>query len=534
MVLKLVNPVDASEFNRINLRVYINHAVGLATHNANDITEEAIGDYMETFAVGGGMYSYLNLTSAYYADADGMVRQIVFRFLEDCKQQYYTNGEPIYNGDTPVRDTFHFISYNVSQETLVTKDSFTIKDTPDAYEIAFAFNKGGEALNNTLDMSLVKFNGYTFAQILSECTDATAGWKVVKGVYQLQLVLPKAYTGNAQVKNPTYSYAGNNMQVIAGLIFPNGERLENSYTCHLYANEKIVDCDMVGEYEATKVQRVEYGFVQDSGNIVFTVYFDKSITSSLYVHVCETEQWRSTELYKASKENYDANISKVFVDGGYKTSLLDNILINGHSVGEWHAYDSLQSTNVQVHYGKEGFNSIDIVFAKGCPNTYNDLAELVTAGEGVTVEIRSGLKFMVQTETKETQSFVLKNGQFAEVTTAKPLHVYFDGQEVTQDQTITVQAETSIANVQVEGPLEYSVEATKNGNTTEYTVKYDGDNVFKFTVVEDLVVVDSKTDLLGGCLSQVRFGSVCGIALAMAAATAICVRRKENEEKFDR
>ena len=116
-------------------------------------------------------------------------------------------------------------------------------------------------------------------------------------------------------------------------------------------------------------------------------------------------------MFKHDSTLYNEGISNIFVTGGYKSSLLNNVIVNGKTIGEWHAFDSKTLTNVQVHYGKGGFNSLSIVFAKTSPNTYNGIAELLASGEGIEIEVKSGLKFMTNTETRATQIFLLQDGK---------------------------------------------------------------------------------------------------------------------------
>lgn len=530
MVLNFVHPIDVSRFNQLNLRVYINHQIDILTYNADAVTEGSLGPALESFTVGGGVFSSLSLNSALYVDDDNQVSTIVFQFVEDCAIQY--NGEDVlYDGEgNIIRDTFHFVSFNLAKDDnadLVSNDSFMIIEGEDAYELTFRFNKIGTLVGNEgLDTSKVLVNGYALSQVLAECKDATAEWYSAKGIYQINIHLPKSYTGAAQIKNEKYSFAGNNMGVVEGLLFPNGDVLEKTYTCHLYAGEKIVDCEMVNEYKEVKVEDVTFSFVTGSQNIHFTIYFDKEITSSPYYHACEGEHWRSTELKAVNESAYDEEISKIFVDGGYKTSLLDHIVVNGLTLGEWHAHDSRQLTNVQVHYGNTALNCVDVFFEKGSPNTYNQLYDFVEAGNGITIEVKSGLKFMSRLVTQEDTSFTLENGTFVEQIADKPLHVYFDGIEVSQGDILTVNTAVSEKCISVEGVADYEISSTKNGNVTEYTIVYGNNEKFVFSVVEESVAEESE----GGCSSAFG-GSSALIALASLATAAVIVYGRKHREE---
>lgn len=533
MVLDFVHPIDAKQFAQINVRVYINHAVGLSTYNANDVTAAALGASLESFSVSGGMFSYLSLTSAFYADDDGMVDRVVFRFDEDCQVQYGANGEELIDNGRLIRDTFYFVSFNVANPDIVTKDSFTVKDLGDVYSATFRFNKVGEIENNaTLDLSKVTLNGYTLAAIKKECSAMTAEWVAVKGVYQISVSLPKTYQGDARIKNPQYNFANNHMGVEKGLTFPNGEVLGKSYACHLYSGEKLLDSNMANDLKSTQIQYIRYSFDADSDNLRFTLYFDKNVTSSPYYHACETEHWRGNDLYNFDNTLYDASIAQIFVDGGYKSSLLNSIVVNGKTIGEWHAHDSGMLTNVQTHYGNSGLNCVDVIFAEACPNTYDALNALVKSGNGIVIEVKAGLKFMVNTETKTSQTFVLTGGSFQEKVQSRDIKVYYDGALVDYGDLITVQTAVSAQSLVVDGVTEYDISSVKNGDVTVYAVTYGDGETFTFSVKEDLVQVKDKDDN-GFVVILIIVISVVVIVGAVVAIAIVLKKKKSAVTKAE-
>lgn len=543
MVLHFVHPIDATKFNQLNLRVYINHQVDVLTYNANDITTESLGTALESFTVGGGQFVRLTLNSLLYAGEDNRVSTIVFQFAGDCDPQL-KDGQLIYDGNgNIIRDTFHFVSFNVSNiesDGLVSDDSFMVLDTPDAYEITFRFNKVGTFTETALDLEKVKLNGYMLAQIKAECNDMQAEWYSARGIFQINVILPKAYTGAAQIKNGAYSYAGNNMSVMKGLVFPNGETLGKTYTCHLYAGEKFADCELVSEFDTIELLDIKVSFDAKSNNIRFTLYFDKNVTSAPYYHACEIEKWRQTDLVESHESLYDKGTSEIFLVGGYKSSLMDNIFVNGYTIGEWHAHDSRMVTNVQVHYGNSGLNCIDVIFAEACPDTYSKVYNSVTSGNGITIDVKEGLKLMTNVATTEDKKFVLANGVFSEAIAVQPLHVYFNGSEVTNGSSITVDAAAIDGSIAVEGVSDYTITSTQTDNVTKYTIAYGNSEQFVFTVTLNKVEMtetpktDSTTGEEGGCSSQMGLSAVTGLGTILAVATAIMLGRKRKyEEKYD-
>ncbi len=532
MLLRFVNPIDAQEFSRLNLRVYINHQVDVLTYNADAITEEELGPALESFTVNGGQFSSLTLNSALYADDNGEISQIVFQFAEDCQPQYNANGEILYDqAGRIIRDTFHFVSFNVAKttdNTLVSEDSFMLVDDGDQYALTFRFHKSGSSQNMTLDTSKVAVNDVLLSDVLAECSEATAEWYSAKGIYQINVSLPKSYTGAARIKNAEYGFAGNNMSVLKGLAFPNGDLLAKNYTCHLYAGERILDSELVQSYQAIEVENVLFSFIDSSQNLNFTIYFSGPITTSLYNHACEREDWRSDE--ETSKIiNYDGGSSDIFVNGGYKASLLDKVVINGRTIGEWHAFDAAALTNVQVHYGVGlELNRMDIRFEAVSKNTYDQLYGLVSDGNGVTVEVLSGLKFMTNNATTKTQAFKMVNGEFKLQQEAGVIHVYYNGSEVQNGQEITVQTSVSDASIAVEGVEEYSVSRADVDGKKVYTIAYGNGLELTFTVVEDVVVVTKEEK--DGCFAAVGANSVLAALAIGAALTIIAKRGKQYEE----
>ena len=543
-VLRLVNPISATEFNQINLRVYSNHKRTLYSYNDNGISTATLGNALESFTLGGAVFTTLNLTSSLYADADGMVRTIVFRFNEDGEPYVDPNGnhQTDANGNLE-RDQLFFISFNLANRDnseLLTKDSFIIVDNGDAYDITFRFNKACQDMNVALDTSKVTLNGQTLNKLLAECKTAKAKWTIVGLVCQIDLTLPKSYNGVSQIKNADNNFDSNNMGVLAGLAFPDGTTLDKAYTCHIYASEKILDSEVPTNYEQTKVLDITYEFVKDSRNLHFKIRFDKKITSANYYHACEIERWRENDLYQFNSLYYDSGMSKVFVKNGFKSSLLDSIVINGKTIGEWHAHDVGALTNIQTHYGASGLEYVDVNFESTVESTYGQLVGLANDGNGITIEIKEGLKFMTNCSVQKTQTFVLENGVFNELQPKKAIHVYYDGSEISNGAIINVSTAVDPASVSVDGVEDYSISYTVNGNETVFNIKYT-DGSFGFTVYEDSVEIDwnegieipdeqesqsSSDKKSGGCKSAVELPAIGALLLVAVAVITLKERRK--------
>lgn len=544
VVVKLVNPIDSKKFNTIVLKVQSNHMRTVTTYNDQN---EDLGYALQSFNLNGWSYTTLKLTSSLYADENGLVDTIIFKFMEDGSLYKANDNDTTIHYDdfgNVQRDQFFVMSVSVEnsvEKDIVLSDAFFVVETDTTNEITFRFNKQGEDRGDvTLDLSKVTLNGVTLKKILAECKTATAEWQVIGSIFQIKVSLPKSYVGEAQIKHIDQNFNTNNMSVLEGLVFPNGDVLEKTFVCHLYWAEKIVDSDMVEKYDDIKVESIAYNYAS-SGNIQFVVTFDKKITTKSYVHVCELERWRSKELVAADASYYDAQTSRAFINGGYKSSLLDNVLINGWTIAEWHAQKGVSLTNVQVHYGYSGHYTMDIHFEKASPATFNIIDGLIASGQGLTIEIRQGLKFTTDTKVAKTQTFVLKNGLFKENVKGKATHIYYDGTEVVNGANITVNADVAEESLYVEGPSDYTVSTVTNGNVTEFTVIYD-DNQFKFTVTKDFVPTEIMVQMGSsaphsknegqGCNALIPILSVIGGIVVLAGAVVLVMilrRKKENK-----
>ena len=206
-VLRFVKPIDANEFSKINLRVYSNHKRTLYTYNDDNITESSLGETLEAFALDhGGVHTRITLTSSLYADENGMIDTIVFKFNEDGEPFVDENGNNKTDEDgNLIRDQLFFVSFNLSKDTengdILTKDSFFIVENEDDYTAILRFNLSGETSDIQLDKSKVFLNGQTVAKTLSACKTATANWLKVGSFYQISVTIPKSYEGANQIKN---------------------------------------------------------------------------------------------------------------------------------------------------------------------------------------------------------------------------------------------------------------------------------------------------------------------------------------------
>ena len=516
-VAELVNPIDVEQFGLLYLNVYTNAARTVVSHNASSITANSLGEVTDTFNIPAG-FSTIKLTSALYANEDGMIDTIVFEFRD--------NGD-----ETKPNENQLFITSFYCEELLITTpvydESFFIQEDEEAYQITFRFNKKGAFEGDeALDTSKVFLNDESLDSINEKGSFAIANWSAIQGIYQINVKLSKDYPGAAQIKNPDKNYAGNKMGVAEGLAFPNGELLDRDYTCHIYGAEKFVDYELLKSYQKASVANIS-GFIDSNSadNIHFLITFDVQITSQVYYHACDREGWRSTELVKYNL--YDGTFTPVYIAGGFKSSLLDNVLINGKSLGEIHTEDSY-TTCVFVHYGQTDLYTLDVCVDSNS-STYDALYPIFVSGSGIEVEVKEGLKFTTGYKVSEGVKYAMSNGTFKSVSDLGEMKVFFDGKPVADGDVIDVETVATAESVSVSGVESFNVMISEEDGLKKFTVESNEGQIVTFSVRETILPASDgkKSDGCGSALS-VGFVSVC--AALSVGAVAVMARKKKDEE----
>lgn len=523
-IVEFVNPIDTSVFGTIHLDMYVHRNRSMVSYNASGVTEDSLGEKLEMFNVVPSKWVRVSLLSALYADENGMVDTLVFQFTNDGDVDSTWNQVCI----------GRFSLGESTIEGLVYEKSLLMDEQEDYYDFTFRFNKKGDFLNEWLDTSKVLFNGLTVDEINAEGAYATAKWVNIQGIYQINLRLLKTYTGEAQVKNAEYEYSGNKMSVLKGLTFPNGDVLDKDYTYNCYRtftdngafeNEIFISSEADVQYAETQAEGVTWELNAD-GNLRISVRFDKMITTKALFHTCELEAWRQALL--EPQDRYEHDFTEIFVKGGYKSSLMDSVVINGLSIGDIHARNNHQ-TCVFVHYGTYSNYGFEIYVNQGT-EIFNTLKPLFDAGNGVTVEIKEGFLFTTNYKTAKDFAFILKDGAFRSCE-QKPVSVYFDGQLVEDGDVVDADYEALTSHVYVDGADGYEVTKTTEGDKATFTITYDGTTMVfhvRQTIVQspDVAPKDSSNNNEGGCTSSIAVGAV---AMVMALAGAWMIRRKQDE-----
>ena len=515
MVIELVNPIDVQEFGLIYLNVCLNTPRKLVSHNASAITSESLGQNSEVFNIAQG-FTTIKLLSALYANEDGMVETLVFEFLDDGNEDRNQNQ--------------FFVTSFYCEKLLITTpvydESLIIQEDENNYNVTFRFNKKGELLNTEADLSKIFFNGESLATVTQNGGEVRADWSAIQNIYQLNVTLSKAYKGAAQIKNPDNNYAGNKVRVDQGLAFPNGEPLDRDYTCHVYGSEQFADYELLKDYQEANVVDVT-GFIDTNSadNIHFLITFDVQITSQIYYHACEREGWRSSELPKYNL--YDGTFSPVYIAGGFKSSLLDNLLINGKTLGEYHA-DDAYTTCVFVQVGQTNLYSLDLSIDSNSA-TYDALYPLFTSGNGIELEIREGLKFTTGYKVNESTKYVLSNGNFQSQANLGEMEVFFDGKRVAEGGVIEVETVATKESVSVSGVDSFTVVISEVDGLKKFTVESSDGQIVTFSVRENLTALPTKkTDEGCGSTLSIGFAGV-GAALLLGAVAVVKGKKKDEE-----
>ncbi len=506
-VADLVHPIDASVFNTVNLRVFSNVPRTFAAYNASNIVEGDLGEALETFSIVGKKFTTISLSSALYADENGMIEQFVFQFMDNGSENYGDNQ--FFLGSFSCLDNY--------------------------CRLTFPLHIQGELTGNeVLDETKVLVNGESLDKINRHGDYAEAQWATKDGYYQIDIKMARNYTGKGAVKNADLSYTGNNIQALKGLLLPNGEQLDRSYTYHIYEGESFVDYEMIDEYEDVHVADVKVRLEPTSNNnIHFLIVFDKKITLQPYYHACETEAWREESLTaeNLSSDLYDKDTSVAFVAGGFKSSFYDNILINGISVGEWHAIDDLP-TCVHVHYGQTDLYTLDMSI-DSYSEMYAPLYEAFEKGEDITIEVKSGMKFTTSTKTTSDYKFIVNGTKATEDKEADPIKVIYDGKAVQDGDVIVSSTKAMESNIFVQGADGYTVTKTTDGNTVRFLLTFANGEEFTFAVQENIVneipVEEDGTNGKLGCSSSMAPGKAVLVLSVLALFVIFAMRRKRYE-----
>ena len=131
---------------------------------------------------------------------------------------------------------------------------------------------------------------------------------------------------------------------------------------------------------------------------------------------------------------------------------------------------------------------------------------------------------MTNTETKETQIFLLNDGKLKEKTEVKEIEVYFNGSPVFEGDVLIVQTLLSETSLAVEGVENYDISTSTVDNTTTYTITNGDGKTFVFSVKADI----AEAQAASGCMASTMTAT---FAVVAAAVAAMVIMLFMNDEK---
>ncbi len=373
-----------------------------------------------------------------------------------------------------------------------------IEETSSAisYTIKFSENNIEGAESFPVDLENILFNDKSIASINEEADYISASWQ--GGMVPKLLI--KVDKDCPYLNNEDYDYVQNYFILKEHMKLPSlsGEEsyLGKAYRLCVYDDEVLTEIYKEideSKYQTTQVSGVT--FTPDDGvgevSARFLVTFSSPISNEnipaqgdyniLCPETWKENNWRDPNVYTK-------HVSLSFVHDGLKSSLFDNVIINGLSLAQWQAvadeYASSKPFAVAVHYGMYGNRTMTIDFTEECPSSRNAIIESYNDGS-LTIEFREGLRFVNHRMVKESQKFVFRKStnSFVPATTNENILVYYDGKAIKNGETVETYglADKNSLYIPNDGKDYYVSFDTVNG-LTNVTVYLNREKIFSFKV----------------------------------------------------
>ncbi len=276
----------------------------------------------------------------------------------------------------------------------------------------------------------------------------------------LTLTVPKRCKA---LTNADYGYVENHFILKEGMEIPassfgdtsgNAGNLRSSFRLGIYAEEVITEfydaTDDPSQYGTNQISGVTFTENDGTGEAaaLIKVTFASAISNENIpaegdYHVIASEDAR--EAWGKNDHNvYFKPFYTGFMHDGLKSSVLDNIYINGLSLAQWQAQvkddESVKWRAITIHYGEYGGKVMSIHFPSDAINTKNKIIESYEDGS-LSIEFKPGLKFITRSMVKTGQRFVFRKetDSFVPATTtaeAKELKVYYNGELVENNSVV--------------------------------------------------------------------------------------------------
>ncbi len=289
-----------------------------------------------------------------------------------------------------------------------------------------------------------------------------AQWECEKTGDRLMLTITVPRRCEALI-NAEYDYVGNYFIMKEGMELPKSSfgdskgdagALRSSFRLAVYAEEVLTEFYDENEnpntYGTNQISGVTFTENDGSGEAaaLIQVTFASAISNENVPAEGDYHVIASEEAREAWGSNDDKVYSKPFYTGfmhdGLKSSVLDNIYINGLSLAQWQSQitddESVKWRAISIHYGEYGGKVMSIHFPADAVATKNKIIESYEDGS-LSIEFKPGLKFMTGSMVKTGQKFVFRKStdSFVPATIQedeKALNVYYNGEKVENNSVI--------------------------------------------------------------------------------------------------
>lgn len=528
MILEFVAPIPVNKFEVMNLTLAsaTQGGANLEVYSVEEIQEGKMGPVRGRIAADFWAFKTNSIALASLANKEGYVEAIALKLVSDEVETFTVGGFSLSTMDSLVE----------KNGPDILDDKIQVEETENAYNFYIEFNKAGSALSNADENTLkdmILLNDVPLSEINKDKTYVKVQWQQM-GRYYLYISVDKEYEGAGAIINRDKFLVGNCIKLKEGLEMPGGDKLSATYNLHIYLTSNVTDVESNTVYSPIEINKI-YSHIDQNGDLMISVTFNNHIAGSTIFYACNPDAFNRKDLAALNDSSvtyYDANIAKAFINGGYKSSLLDNLLIDGNTIAEWLATDKLSespafNTAVMVHYGMEG-NKVMTIIITDLSVIGGELIEKHENNE-LSITFKEGLKFSSGKQVKDTSTYQYVDGVWNLVPEGE-FAVYYDGCEVKDGDVITCDKAANAANISVTGDGVYTIKESISGTKADYSI-FEGDNeLMKFTVegTEPAVVTVYDNDI--NFIPYIVLGGAILLAVAVVVFVFV-VRRRKNAKK---
>lgn len=416
-----------------------------------------------------------------------------FEVEEGCQLPAYNDGvlgEMFYT----VSKTYYYINEDLEVGYDIPDDAITITEKEDSiiYDIKFNFFLSNVPSGESVATSYILFNGKSFDEINNKTDYISAVWKSDTRL-TLSITIQKTCP---DLQNSAYRYVQNYFVFTEGMTLPESNKLDRSYRLCVYDDEIITELykqESADSFATNQINGVT--FIANDGTsdnaALIKVTFASAISNENVpaegdYNILSSETWKNQSWN--DKKVHSKHISRAFMHDGFKSSLYDNVLINGLSLAQWCGMADPKSTAkdyaIAVHYGEYGGKVMSIHFMGASTLTKGALIDSYNDGS-LSITFKEGLKFVTGNMVKTEQKFVFRKSTESFVpATLKDFAVYYNGSNVEDNSTIEGYGiiDKNSLYITRDGNDYYVSFDTKKSGYTEVTIYLNLEKVFSFKI----------------------------------------------------